>query len=102
MKNTFLIDTNIIVYAYNSNVKYHEKAVEIINFIISSNINIIYSTPNVLIKSFELVKKYKIKKQNIFDINLVALMISNKINTIITLNTKDFDKIEEITTLNPF
>lgn len=41
-------------------------------------------------------------KQEIFDINLVALMIQNKIDTIITADDKHFKNIKEINVINPF
>ena len=41
-------------------------------------------------------------KQEIFDINLVALMIQNKIDTIITADDKHFKNTKEINVINPF
>jgi predicted nucleic acid-binding protein len=145
MATTYLIDTNILVYAYNEDVEFHEEAleiiedalnkninaviadknlfeffaiitddrrvenpitieeaIEIINLLINSNIKILYSSPFVLSKILELTKKYKIKKQEIFDISLIALMIQNKIDTIITANERHFKNIKEISVLNPF
>ena len=67
-----------------------------------SNIKIIYSSPFGFLKTLELAGKYKIKRQEIFDTNLVALMIQNKIDTIITANEKHFKNIKEINVLNPF
>jgi predicted nucleic acid-binding protein len=145
METTYLIDTNILVYAYNEDTPFHEKAlqilenalnkninaaiadknlfeffavitdekrienpvtiieaIEIIDFLVNSNIKIIYSSPFTFLKTIELVKKHRIKRQEIFDINLVALMIQNKIDTIITANDKHFRSIKEINVLNPF
>jgi hypothetical protein len=47
-------------------------------------IKILYTTQSIVTKSLELVKKYSISRQDIFDVILVALMIQNKISTIIT------------------
>lgn len=145
MEITYLIDTNILVYAYNEDVEFHEEAlrilenalnkninaaiadkslfeffaiitdkkrvenpitideaIEIIDFLVDSNIKIIYSSPFSFLKTLELTKKYQVKKQDIFDINLVALMIQNKIDTIITADDKHFKNIKEISVLNPF
>lgn len=145
METTYLIDTNILVYAYNEDVDFHEEAlrilenalnknidaaiadknlfeffavitdkrrienpvstneaIEIIDFLVNSNIKIVYSSPFTFLKTLELTNKYKIRKQDIFDINLVALMIQNKIGIIITANDKHFKKIKEINVLNPF
>jgi predicted nucleic acid-binding protein len=145
METTYLIDTNILVYAYNEDSEFHEEAlrilenalnkninaaiadknlfeffaiitdkrrienpistdeaIDIINFLVDSNITIIYSSPFGFLKTLELAGKYKIKRQEIFDTNLVALMIQNKIDTIITANEKHFKNIKEINVLNPF
>ncbi len=145
METTYLIDSNILVYAYNEDVEFHEKAleilenalnkridtvisdknlyeffaiitdkkrvenpvtieraIEIINFLVDSNIKIIYSSPFVLSETLTLIGKYKIKKQEVFDLNLVALMIKNKIDTIISANDQHFKNIEEINVFNPF
>jgi len=145
MQNTFLIDTNILVYAYNKSSQFHHKAleiienalnrnivaaisdknlfeffviitdgkrvekpisvdgaIEVIDFLINSNIRIIYSSSFTLLKTFELAKYYKIAKQKLFDIVIVAIMIENKIQTILTANEKDFRNFKEIKTVNPF
>ena len=52
--------------------------------------------------ALELIKKYDISGDNIFDTYLAATALSNDIKTIATDNTKDFKKIIEITTYNPF
>lgn len=143
MTTTFLIDTNILVYAYNSSSKFHEisldiiekalnneieavvadknlfefyaiitdkkrvelpistaEACNVIDYLINSPLKIIFSTPFTLLKTFELIKHYKIRKQDIFDIILVAMMIENNIKNIITSNEKHFKNIKEITTIN--
>lgn len=145
MEITYLIDTNILVYAYNEDVEFHKKAlkiledalnnrinavitdkslleffaiitdkrrvenpvtineaIEIINLLVDSNIKILYSSPHIVTKTFELAGKYNIKKQEIFDLNLVAFIIQNKIDTIITANDRHFKNIKEIKVLNPF
>lgn len=50
----------------------------------------------------DLLKKYKLAGDKIFDAYLAATAVANGINTIATDNTKDFDIIEEVSTLNPF
>jgi len=145
METTYLIDTNILVYAYNEDVEFHEEAlkilenalnnkinaaiadkslfeffaiitdkkrvenpitvdetIEIIDFLVDSNIKIIYSSPFSFLKTLELTKKYQVKRQDIFDINLISLMIQNKIDTIITADDKHFKNIKEIKVFNPF
>jgi predicted nucleic acid-binding protein len=65
--------------------------------------NILKIFPNALSfkKLIELAKKYKVKKQEIFDLKLVATMLSNGINKIYTFNFQDFSKFREIQTLIP-
>ncbi len=145
MATTYLIDTNILVYACNEDTGFHREAlkiieealdnkldaavadknifeffaiitdgrrvtnpvspgeaIEIIRLLLDSNIKIIYSSPLSFSKTLELVKKYNIKTQDIFDINLVGLMIQNNIRKIITANEKHFKDIQEIELINPF
>ena len=52
--------------------------------------------------ALELIKKYKIVSNQIFDAYLVATAISNGIDSIATDNIKDFQVFSEITAINPF
>lgn len=52
--------------------------------------------------SLELCRKYNVRKQRYFDIQLVATMLTYGIPTLITENVADFMEIEEIRTVNPF
>lgn len=52
--------------------------------------------------NFELIKKYKISGNTVFDAYLVATMLSNNIKIIVTDNEKHFLKFEEIKVFNPF
>lgn len=140
MKSTSLIDTNVIVYALNTESQFHKQskkvlddalngkiqasicdkslfelyaiitdgkrvehpitineAIDIIKILINSEIHILLSDETSVTKTFELAKKYKIIKQNIFDYVLVGMMLSNGINQLYTYNHKDFSKIKEIT-----
>ena len=54
-----------------------------------------------LMKTIELIKKYNITRQNIFDFVLVGIMIDHNIDKIFTVNDKDFSMIEEIKVVNP-
>ncbi|MCI0493688.1 PIN domain-containing protein [candidate division KSB1 bacterium] len=65
-------------------------------------IKIIFPKPTTIQRVINLVKKYKIKKQEIFDIQLVATMLDNGVKNIVTLNEKHFKTISEIATINPF
>lgn len=52
--------------------------------------------------AIELIKNYKLSGNRIFDAYLAATVLSNKITTIATDNTRDFKKFKEIKLLNPF
>ena len=52
--------------------------------------------------ALELIKKYKIVSNQIFDAYLVATLISNGIDTIVTDNVKDLLRFSEIKVINPF
>lgn len=50
----------------------------------------------------ELIKKYGVTSNALFDAYLVATMISNSVDEIITDNSKDFRKYSEIAIVKPF
>ncbi len=143
--NTYLIDTNIIIYAFNLDSEFNnqalrimedaingemkayiadkslyeffaiitdskrvekpitvKEAIEVINFIISSNIKLIMPSYNSMNILFNLLDKYHIKKQKIFDFVLASMAIDHKIKIILTGNDKDFSVIEELNVINPF
>ena len=74
---------------------------EIEKYLAVSNILIIYPNQESFQKLIELVKKYKIRKQKIFDLQIIATMLSNGIHKIYTFNTAHFSKIKEIKVLKP-
>lgn len=58
-----------------------------------------YRTHNI---ALELIKKYKLKTDLVFDAYLVATALSNEIDTIATDNTRDFQKFSDLKIINPF
>jgi len=143
--NTYLIDTNILIYAYNTDSELHEpalnlmqeaingemdayiadktlyefyaivtdnkrvenpvepsEAIEVIEFIRNSKIEVILPTIKTISILTQLLEKYNIRKQKIFDAVLAAMGIENNIKIILTRNDKDFDFYEEIAAINPF
>ena len=74
---------------------------EIEKYLLVSNILTIYPNQESFQKLIELVKKYKIKRQKIFDLQIIAAMLSNGIDKIYTFNTAHFSKIKEIKVLKP-
>ena len=67
----------------------------------SKNIVKIYPGPGVIEITLDLLKKYRITKQNIFDLHLVATMITNNITRLYTYNQDDFSLFEEIEVSKP-
>ena len=49
----------------------------------------------------DLMKRYPIKRQEIFDLQLVATMLSNQVSRIYTFNRDDFLKFTELEVLEP-
>ena len=49
----------------------------------------------------DLLRRYEVKRQEIFDLQLVATMLSNNIKRIYTFNREHFDRFAEIDTLEP-
>jgi predicted nucleic acid-binding protein len=63
---------------------------------IKSNLKILFPNRKSL-KIFEtLLKKYKPVGNRIFDMEVISVMLANNIRYISTVNTKDFETIEEI------
>lgn len=52
--------------------------------------------------ALELIKKYDLSADKIFDAYLVATALGNDINMIATDNIKDFKGISEVKVINPF
>lgn len=52
--------------------------------------------------ALELIKKYQLSADHVFDAYLAATALSNGIETIATDNVKDFSKLTEIETIDPF
>ena len=78
-----------------------ESAIEAIDNIIKACtiISPDYKTHRV---ALELIKKYKITSNQIFDAYLTATAISNDVATLVTDNTKDLQIFSEIKIINPF
>ncbi|MBM4276182.1 MAG: hypothetical protein FJ134_17270 [Deltaproteobacteria bacterium] len=61
----------------------------------------IYPKEDTLKITIDLLKKYPITRMQIFDLQLVATMLSNAVLHIYTFNQADFAKYSEITALLP-
>ncbi|MCP4268792.1 MAG: PIN domain-containing protein [Candidatus Brocadiaceae bacterium] len=78
-----------------------EAVFEMEKYYSSKNILKIYPGSGVMEKTLDLLKRYNITKQTIFDLQLVATMLSNNVTNIYTLNQADFSKFIEIEVLTP-
>ena len=67
---------------------------------IRENVNFLF--PNSISQDlfFNLYYKYSPVGNQVFDIEVVSIMLDNKIETIATLNKKDFENIDEIEILS--
>ncbi len=135
-----LIDTNILVYAINSDSSKHKTAKEFLKefqtdlevahqnileslrvlthpkfaqvmsvsnamdavLSITSPCRLISPNYQTVYIVLELIKKYHLKSDIVFDAYLAATALSNGVDTIATDNVKDFKKFKEIKIFNPF
>jgi len=58
--------------------------------------------PSTVFSTMKLAEKYNVRKQNIYDAQIVAIMMENKVTRILTRNTDDFSLFREIEAENPF
>lgn len=65
-------------------------------------LNIISPNPETIFITKELISKYQLGSNRIFDAYLVATAISNSVDIIATDNVRHFEGYKEIKILNPF
>jgi hypothetical protein len=78
-----------------------EAIAEIKKYFQSKRIRKIYPGPETSEVMVDLLERYPVKKQEIFDLQLVATMLSNQVNRIHTFNRDDFIKFTEIEVIEP-
>jgi len=78
-----------------------EALTEMRKYFDSKNIFKIYPAPDIIERMMDLLERYDITKQEIFDLQLVATMISNNVKRVYTYNEEDFSKFKEIEVLTP-
>lgn len=84
------------------NPRESEEAIEEIEkYLLSKNIVKIYPKEDTLQRTIDLLKKYNLKRQKVFDAQLMATMLSNSVKQIYTFNQEDFSKFDEIEVLMP-
>lgn len=74
---------------------------EVEKYVRAKNVSKIYSHPQTFDKSLELLKHYAVKGQAVFDLQLVATMLSNGVRRIYTYNAADFSQFREIEVISP-
>lgn len=74
---------------------------EMEKYIHAKNFSMIYFQPQTLGKSLEFLKRYPVKGQEAYDLQLVATMLSNGVTRIYTYDVSDFTKFQEIEVLSP-
>ncbi len=74
---------------------------EVEKYVRAKNVSVIYSQPQTFDQSLELLKEYPLTGQAIFDLQLVATMLSNGVRRIYTYNQADFAKYREVEVLSP-
>jgi len=77
------------------------EAAEAISGYLESDILKLYPKKNTLRLALELAKRYQVRGLDIFDTQIVATMLENKVKTIYTANEADFQRFEGIEIANP-
>lgn len=78
-----------------------EEASEAIEGYLESDISKLHPNETTLRLTLELAKRYQVTGLDIFDAQIVATMVQNRIKTIYTANEQDFNRFEEIEAVNP-
>jgi len=78
-----------------------EARLEVEKYFSSKNILKIYPGPDIIERILDLLKKYQVTRQEIFDLQLVATMLSNNVTRLYTYNRDDFAKFKEVQVLSP-
>jgi predicted nucleic acid-binding protein len=75
--------------------------IEIKKYFKSRNIYKIFPKGDTLKRTIDLIMKYKVTQMDVFDLQLVATMLSNGVKRLSTFNTGDFEKFKEIEVTTP-
>lgn len=101
-QNLLELYSTITNVAKNKNpVSQKEAVLEIKKFLISP-FELIVPLGDEIGIVFHLIKDKNLRSRRIFDVYLVATMLSNGIKTIYTANERDFEMFAEIKAVNPF
>lgn len=134
MKTDILVDTNILIYAYDSESPFHIRASAVLTntdyilhtttknvseyFAVLSkqnqpftkvwtfyedlkhNAQILMLTAKSFIEFEKMIQKYQPCGNKVFDVEIASIGLSHNINTIATVNSKDFDNMSEMIVLS--
>jgi uncharacterized protein len=78
-----------------------EAQLEVEKYHRSRNILKIFPGPDIIERTLDLLKHHNTAKQGIFDLHLVATMLSNNVTRLYTYNQDHFIKFNEIELLTP-
>lgn len=78
-----------------------KEAIESVNHI-AKVLQMVTPNPKSYFFALEIIKKYKLMSDQVFDAYLAGTALSNDITIIATDNEKDFKMIKEVTVFNPF
>ncbi len=84
-----------------SPISQREALVEMEKYYQAESILKIYPGPDIIQWTLDLLARYEVSKQEIFDLQLVATMLSNSVTRLYTYNQSDFSKFKEIEVLLP-
>jgi predicted nucleic acid-binding protein len=83
------------------NLSQEEAIAEIEKYLGEEHLLKLYPGPDIIETMLDLLRRYEIKRQEIFDLQLVATMLSNNIKRIYTFNQEHFEKFTELEALEP-
>ena len=84
----FFAVTSKLKISYQSSLNFYEE--------LKTNTNILFPTEKSLPIFEKLIKQYQPKGNQVFDVEIVSIMLDNNINHIATFNQKDFIRITEV------
>ena len=85
----------------NNPLSQGEALAEIEKYYRSVSIKKIYQGPAAFEIMLDLLKRYEVSRQDIFDLQAVATMLANKVTRIYTFNRHHFEAFEEVEVLTP-
>ncbi len=95
--NLFTSSKNISeLFAVGTKYKFDSEVLDKFYYEIKRNINILFPIFHSLSIFELLIQKYKPIGNSVFDMELISVMLMNKINHIATFNNKDFENIQEV------